>query len=51
MCIKGFCVCKRCVKRNSCVCEQRVYIKKLLYEPQVYVGKNEKSLNMDRICV
>ena len=38
MCIKGFCVCKRCVKRNSCVCEQRVYIKELLYEPQVCVG-------------
>jgi len=51
MCIKGFCVCKGCVKRNSCVCEQRVYIKELLYEPKVYVGKNEKYLNMDRICV
>ena len=37
-------------ERNSCVCEQRVYIKKLLYEPQVYVGeKRKKYLNVNRV--
>jgi len=38
MCIKGFCVFKRCVKRNSCVCEQRVYIKKRKAFSQIAMG-------------
>ena len=54
MCIKGFCVCKQCVRKNSYVCERRVYIKKLLYKLRVCVRKKKekkKSLNMNRVCI